>query len=188
MPIVDHFGLIAPYYDHALPLHRVEQLIRLVDLPVQGRLLDVGGGTGRVAQALHDQVSQLVVIDESMGMLKQAKLKDSLDIICSHSESLPFPNDHFERVIMVDALHHVKEQKVTAGEIWRVVKPGGLVVILEPDIRRYAVKLVALMEKMLLMRSRFLSPERIAGLYRFSDAHPHIIDDGFNIWVCIRKS
>ena len=187
MPIIDHFGLIAPYYDHAIPLRQVESFITLMELPITGKLLDVGGGTGRVARALLDQASQVIVVDSSVGMLNQAKLKNGLALICSQSEALPFPNEYFERVIMVDALHHVAEQQVSAGEIWRVVKPGGLIVILEPDIRRFAVKLVALMEKVLLMRSHFLSPQQIAQFYQFPDARPRIIEDGFNAWICIKR-
>ena len=78
MPIIDHFGLIAPYYDHAIPLRELEQYIRIIELPVGGSLLDVGGGTGRVAKALKGQVSQAIVVDASMGMLSQAKIKDGL--------------------------------------------------------------------------------------------------------------
>jgi ubiquinone/menaquinone biosynthesis C-methylase UbiE len=188
MPIIDHFRLIAPYYDHAIPVRLVEQFIRMVELPVAGKVLDVGGGTGRVAKVFIDQASQVVVADSSMGMLGQAKAKNGLALVCSQSEMLPFPDESFERVIMVDALHHVEDQQISAAEIWRVVKQGGLVVILEPDIRRFAVKLVAVFEKVLLMRSHFLSTERIAGLYPYNDATSRIIVDGFNAWVCIRKS
>ena len=187
MPIIDHFGLIAPFYDHAIPLRKLDQYIKLVELPIPGVLLDVGGGTGRVAEALKAQVSQVFVVDASIDMLGQAKKKNGLHLTCSHSETLPFPAGSFERVIMVDALHHVIDQQSSASEIWRVVKPGGLAVILEPDIRKLSVKLIAIIEKVLLMRSNFLSPECIAELFSFPDAQLRIVEDGFNSWVCARK-
>ena len=59
---------------------------------------------------------------------------------------------------MVDALHHVIHQGQTAREMYRVLKPGGRIVIEEPDIRKFGVKLIAVAEKLLLMRSHFLSP------------------------------
>jgi ubiquinone/menaquinone biosynthesis C-methylase UbiE len=188
MPVIDHFGIIAPYYDHAIPLRQVEKFIELVELPVQGRLLDIGGGTGRVARALRSQVSETFVVDASPGMLNQAKTKGGLSLACSYSESLPFPADYFERVIMVDALHHVIDQQGSATEIWRVIKPGGLAVILEPDIRRLSVKVVAVFEKVLLMRSHILSPGQISHLFSYPNADVRIIEDGFNAWVCVRKS
>ena len=120
-------------------------------------------------------------------MLNQAKLKNGLSLTCSHSEALPFPDEFFERVIMVDALHHVDDQKGSAAEIWRVIKPGGLAVILEPDIRKLSAKVVAVFEKVLLMRSHFLAPDQIVRLFNDPHADARIVEDGFNAWVCVRK-
>ena len=47
---------------------------------------------------------------------------------------------------MVDALHHVADQEATIRELWRLLKPGGRIIIEEPDIRRFEVKLLALIE------------------------------------------
>ena len=49
--------------------------------------------------------------------------------------------------------------------MFRVLKPGGLLVIEEPDIRTFGVKLIAIAEKLLLMRSHFLAPEEITNLF-----------------------
>jgi ubiquinone/menaquinone biosynthesis C-methylase UbiE len=133
------------------------------------------------------QVSETVVVDESLGMLSQAKKKNGLRLACSHSEYLPFMSGYFERVIMVDALHHVIDQQGSIDEIWRVVKPGGLVVILEPDIRKISVKVIAVIEKVLLMRSHILAPERIVQLFNYSDADVRFVEDGFSAWICVRK-
>lgn len=45
----DHFNFLAPIYDRAIPFSRLELLLQMVDLLVDGPLLDAGGGTGRVA-------------------------------------------------------------------------------------------------------------------------------------------
>jgi hypothetical protein len=68
-----------------------------------------------------------------------------------------------------------------------VVKPGGLVVILEPDIRKISVKVIAVIEKVLLMRSHILAPERIVQLFNYSDADVRFVEDGFSAWICVRK-
>ncbi len=57
---------------------------------------------------------------------------------------------------MVNALHHVCNQQETVNELWRTLQPGGRIVIEEPDVRTFAVKLFALGEKLALMRSHFL--------------------------------
>lgn len=188
MPLFDHFGLIAPFYDRAISLRTVEHLLEHLALPVDGRLLDAGGGTGRVAQALRQHARQVVVADESLGMLRQARRKDGLALALSRTERLPFPDASFERVLMVDALHHVAGQSATAGELWRVLRPGGRIVIEEPDVRKLAVKLVALAEKLALMRSYFLSPPQISALFPQDTARTHIVRDGFIAWVIVEKA
>lgn len=152
-----------------------------------GSILDAGGGTGRVAKALTDLAGQLVVADVSMGMLGQARLSPMLAAVNCHSERLPLAAESFERVIMIDALHHVSDQQDTADELWRVLKPGGRIVIEEPDVRRLSVKVVALAEKLALMRSHFLAPPRIARLFTAPKARSRIVLEGFNAWVIIEK-
>ena len=179
----DHFDFIAPIYAR-VTYSSLDKMRELAGLPVKGRLLDIGGGTGRVASALLDDVDEVIIADVSMGMLRQTH-RSTLKPVCSHSESLPFPDSFFDRVIMVDALHHVIDQPASAHEMLRVLKPGGRIVIEEPDINSFAVKLIALAEKLLLMRSHFLSPLRIASL--FPAGSTNIITEDSSAWVVISK-
>jgi demethylmenaquinone methyltransferase/2-methoxy-6-polyprenyl-1,4-benzoquinol methylase len=187
LPKFDHFDLIAPYYDRALPLGQMERLVELVGLPAEGVLLDVGGGTGRVAHALRECISLAIVADASMGMLAQGKSKFGLYLVCSLSERLPFPDNVIDRITIVDALHHLSNQSDAAGELFRVLKPGGRLVIEEPNIDHLAVKLIAIAEKLLLMRSHFLNPQKIAGLFTAPSARHQIAKDGSTVWVIIEK-
>ena len=159
--MIDHFGFLAPFYERAIPPPDPEQLQRLLQLPVPGRLLDAGGGTGRVSAQLIPLVGDLVLTDSSAGMLVQAKYKSGLRISQSHTERLPFADNTFERILVVDALHHFRDQKKAMAELARVLKVGGRIVIEEPNIKHFRVKLIALAEKITLMRSRFLYPEEI---------------------------
>jgi ubiquinone/menaquinone biosynthesis C-methylase UbiE len=188
MPLIDHFGLIAPYYDQWLQSTDQDRLRSILDLSFSAKVLDAGGGTGRISQWLRAKDASFVIADESLGMLKQALHKNSLSPVCTQTERLPFADGYFDRIIMVDALHHVADSRQTAAELWRVLKAGGKLVIEEPDIRTLAVKLLALAEKLLLMRSHFLSPGAIEGLFSSRQARSRIEHEDQTVWVVIDKS
>lgn len=188
MPIIDHFGIFAPFYERVFPAKENGTLALLSDLPVSGALLDAGGGTGRIAQTLRGKAAQIVVADISTRMLQQARRKKGLECVCTFTEVLPFQDGAFERIIMVDAFHHIVNHRQTAHELWRVLKPGGRIVIEEMDFRTVFVKLVAVMEKVALMRSHFLKPDQIAVLFKFYGADIRIEKEGYNSWIIIQKT
>jgi demethylmenaquinone methyltransferase/2-methoxy-6-polyprenyl-1,4-benzoquinol methylase len=180
----DHFDLIARLYAR-VEYSKTETMREMAALPApHARLLDVGGGTGRVSSALCGFVNDIVLADISFGMLTHSP-RAALRPVRSYSESLPFPDDSFARVIMVDALHHVADHAHTAREMFRVLQPGGRIVIEEPDIETFGVKLIALAEKLLLMRSHFLSAHRIAAL--FPSAKTSIHKNDSTAWVVVEK-
>jgi demethylmenaquinone methyltransferase/2-methoxy-6-polyprenyl-1,4-benzoquinol methylase len=185
--IFDHFEWISPYYDRLIRSEKSDHIIELAGLPIGGAILDVGGGTGRISQWLVGSAGSIVIADYSIGMLRQAQKKKDLKTICAQSEKLPFAPMIFECVIMVDAFHHVINQYETLHEIWRVLMPGGKVIIEEPDVSKFAVKVVAAIEKLLLMRSHFLKPDRIAKILKFPNALTAIKREGHIAWVIIEK-
>lgn len=152
---IDHFSLVAAIYDRVLGAPDLDRMKRLLRLPAEGRLLDAGGGTGRVSSALVNLVGDVIVGDFSRAMLKRSQKKDGLHPVRLAVEQLPFPDEIFSRVVVVDALHHFRDQRQAVKEFMRVLKPGGRLLIEEPDIDRLPVKAAAVIEKILLMTSRF---------------------------------
>lgn len=187
MPGLDHFGWLAPYYERFIKPRQEDPLHSVAGLPVSGPLLDAGGGTGRIAQSLVSLAGRVVVADLSLKMLKEAAGKDQLLAVNCHSEKLPFADGTFERIIMVDALHHVCDQRQTAQDLYRVLAPGGRLVIEEPDVRAWGVKLIAIGEKLLLMRSHFLSPLRIAALFAGLSEHVTVQNEGPISYIVVEK-
>ncbi len=183
----DHFGILAPVYEKFIKPTYPERLAELTQLPIDGSLLDVGGGTGRVSHFFREDAGNIFLADLSHKMLVESLTKNGLFPACSLSEYLPFPDQYFDRIIMIDALHHVCDQQLTINELWRVLKPGGRIVIEEPDIHHWAVKLIALAEKLALMRSHFLNPDEIIELFINYPGNKKTVQEGHIAWIVIEK-
>jgi ubiquinone/menaquinone biosynthesis C-methylase UbiE len=187
MRIFDHFDLIASIYETFIKPKEPAVLLRLADLPASGALLDAGGGTGRVTQFLKGRANPLVVVDLSCKMLSEARQKGGLNPVCSQTEKLPFADQTFARIIMVDALHHVYDQRRTLNELWRALQPGGRIVIEEPDVSTLSGKFIAVAEKLVLMRSHFLPIADIAACFGDKTAQTRVEVDGSTAWVVVDK-
>ena len=186
----DHFSLAAPFYERVFGgVLDPAEIVHHLGLPVAGRLLDAGGGTGRVAQALRGMAGQIVVSDLSDGMLQQAAQKDGLHTVRAHTERLPFADAMFERIIIVDAFHHFCNQQGAIADLWRVLAPGGRLVIEEPNIDAWSVKLVGLIERLALMQSRLVSPRDMAQMLQSVGAQVAVHSThAFNAWVVADKA
>jgi len=183
-----HFKFLAPFYERFIKPKEPWKILEQLGLPQpEGMVLDAGGGTGRVAQYFVGKTADVVVADQTFEMLLEARKKEGLTAVCSLTETIPFPGEQFCCIIMVDAFHHVADQAATIRELWRVLKPGGRVIIEEPDIRKFSVKLVALAEKLALMRSHFLSPQKILALFGDGGHHARVEVDKWTAWIIVEK-
>jgi ubiquinone/menaquinone biosynthesis C-methylase UbiE len=183
----DHFNFIGPVYDRVFGRHEDVEILEIAKPDPSDRVLDVGGGTGRVSALFQGKVSEIQIADAAPGMVRKAQAR-GIPVVVSQSEKLPYPSGCFDLIIMVDALHHVADQQATLNEMWRMLAAGGKIVIEEPDIQNFSVKLIALGEKLLLMRSHFLKPDRIAQMASFTgESQVEIIRKTGIAWVIIAR-
>jgi len=182
----DHFNLIARYYDRLIGRPEYDALSELLEAGPGQIVLDVGGGTGRNGIGLLAVGARAIVCDRSPEMLRQARAK-GLPAVLADVGRLPFAAASVGRVLVVDAFHHFVDptpeaaQASAVSELLRVLQPAGRLVVEEPDIRRAGVKLIALMERLLLMGSRFLAPDRLMAAFEAAGAATVTVnDDGFS--------
>jgi demethylmenaquinone methyltransferase/2-methoxy-6-polyprenyl-1,4-benzoquinol methylase len=112
------------------------------------RLLDVATGTGlvaRAAMAVLGAPRAAIGIDPSGGMLGQARRRLSAPLVQGLVEELPFEDDRFDVLSIGYALRHVADLEVALRECYRVLRPGGRLLILEMSrapsaTRRWAIR------------------------------------------------
>jgi demethylmenaquinone methyltransferase / 2-methoxy-6-polyprenyl-1,4-benzoquinol methylase len=98
------------------------------------RLLDVACGTGLVAVAAADilgSAKAITCLDPSEGMLSVARSKLAAHFIQGRAEKIDLPDNTFDFLTMGYALRHVMDLETTFREYFRVLKPGGKLLILE---------------------------------------------------------
>jgi len=114
------------------PLYR-RAALRRAGLASGAQVLDVGIGTGLVARealALIGPQGQLVGVDPSPGMMGEVSLP-GVELICGRAEALPREAASSDFVSMGYALRHIDDVGAAFAEFFRVLRPGGRLVVLE---------------------------------------------------------
>lgn len=102
---------------------------RLVDglgLDTGASVLDVAAGTGLVSRLLAAQGYRVVALDQSPQMLALAVARGSTGLQAT-AERLPFPDRTFDGVTFTYLLRYLVDPVATLRELVRVVRPGGVV-------------------------------------------------------------
>jgi demethylmenaquinone methyltransferase/2-methoxy-6-polyprenyl-1,4-benzoquinol methylase len=185
----DDFRLVAKIYDRIIkPRQDISWRKIICELESSSLLLDVGGGTGRIADTMDNCFERIVIYDVSLPMIRESKNKNGKIFgICGKVENLAMRNNYFDAVIMVDTLHHVENHQKAIFSILNVLRPGGTFILEEPDIRKFPVKLIAVMEKLLFMRSHFLKPEVVLNWIDTNNFTVNLIEEDNNYYFIIKK-
>jgi SAM-dependent methyltransferase len=106
------------------------------------KVLDIGCGTGanlpllcEIAAGNKNGGGRVTALDYSPLALQFARdhLGDlPVNLLRGDAAHLPFPDNHFDVVTMLDVLEHIEDDRAATGEIHRVLKPGGAFILSVP--------------------------------------------------------
>jgi demethylmenaquinone methyltransferase/2-methoxy-6-polyprenyl-1,4-benzoquinol methylase len=106
--------------------------VRAVAPEAGERILDIAAGTGTSSAALAKSGARVVAVDFSSGMIAEGRRKHTnIEFIEADAEKLPFGDNEFDAVTISFGLRNVRNPKTALSEMYRVLKPGGRLVICE---------------------------------------------------------
>jgi SAM-dependent methyltransferase len=113
--------------------------LALLELRPGSRCLDAGSGVGEDARAIADLYGARVVgIDRSARMVAEATSRSAgragLGFVVGDATRLPFRAATFDAAWVKRTLMHLSDPASALGEMARVVRPGGRIVAVEPDL------------------------------------------------------
>ena len=86
-----------------------------------GSILEIGGGSGNFKSTVPNAVSSDIVF------------APWLDVVCD-AQRLPFADNSFSNIVMMDVLHHIENPARALAEAWRVLRLNGRLIACEPAI------------------------------------------------------
>ncbi|MGB3471951.1 MAG: metalloregulator ArsR/SmtB family transcription factor [Erythrobacter sp.] len=137
-----YFARHAGEWDHLRALHTSdaqveEQLIVALGGHAIGSLLDIGTGTGRIAELFMDSAARIVALDKNLEMLRVARAKlqhlptAQIELVQGDFTDLPFEATSFDTVVLHQVLHFAADPAIVLAEAARVTRPQGRIAIVD---------------------------------------------------------
>jgi len=136
-----YFARHAGEWDQLRVLHSpdgpVEAALQAALGPALGALLDVGTGTGRMAELLCESADHVTALDKSPEMLRIARARlqrlpaGRIDLVQGDFSALPFAAGQFDTLVFHQVLHYAQDPERVLAEAARVTRPGGRIAIVD---------------------------------------------------------
>jgi SAM-dependent methyltransferase len=137
-----YFARHAAEWDQLRSLHSPDgpietALIAALGPDSLGALLDVGTGTGRIAELLSPHAARVAGLDKSPEMLRLARSRlqhlpaQSLELVQGDFAALPFAAATFDTVVFHQVLHYAPEPAPAIAEAARVCRAGGTIAVVD---------------------------------------------------------
>lgn len=106
--------------------------VRAIDPQPGERILDLAAGTGTSSAALARSGAEVIAADFSPGMIEVGRKKHpGIEFVQADGMALPFADDEFDVATISFGLRNIEDPKKALAEMYRVLKPGGRLLICE---------------------------------------------------------
>lgn len=113
---------------------RVPRLLEYLDLRNSDRVLDCGCGMGYLSMVMGEvSEASIVGVDGDRARLLWAQRENVPAVLAQvNINTLPFADDAFDKILLSEVLEHLPDDTIGLRELWRVLKPGGILAISVP--------------------------------------------------------
>ena len=101
------------------------------------KLLDVGSGNGHFLAFMRRRGWQVSGVEWSRAGVEIARRQFDIDVFQGPVEDAAFPASHFDVVTLWHVLEHLPDPLETGKEIYRILKPGGTIVVAVPNVESF---------------------------------------------------
>ena len=108
----------------------------------------------------------VTVLDRDPLAVETASSRGAVSAVLGDAAAMPFPDASFDAALLIDAFHHVADQRSAVRETARVLRPGGLVFVSERDPAYFAAKLTYAYERLIGETVSAHTPEALAEMFR----------------------
>ncbi len=122
------------WHSHFLSAWVVERALAEIATPLKGLILDVGSGTGYAGRALGPNATYLPtdLPNGRCGTDRSITTRGSRPVVQCSGDALPFSSSSLDGAMAVSVLEHVAHPDAILREAYRVVRPGGYLLLVTP--------------------------------------------------------
>lgn len=183
------FNVYAGVYDYFMRLFHLDDTTIIEKQLINHRyqILDIGGGSGTLANYLQINGHQVTILDPSLPMLKQAQKKNPFIRIVHASLKENLLINKVDVIICRDCFHHLSNQKKCLSLMLNYLKEDGFILIHDFNQESLRIKLLFLFERCCFEKIKPIGPSEIEELASLSNLDIEFLYQGKWDYVCRLK-
>jgi SAM-dependent methyltransferase len=126
---------IALFDRSVLKQAKYRRLVELLDDPTGKTSLDIGADNGVISYLLRQRGGRWFSADLDPGTVASIRDLVQEDVYQLEGKTVPFPDNTFDQIVIVDFLEHIQDDAGFIRELERVLKPGGILIINVPHLK-----------------------------------------------------